>query len=115
MTLEFRNDFTRPIQITPRAIGFEVKAGCAVACFTTKEEVINAITEYLNDPKTVEEKYDNSAGGGLAPEAEDRAERPTRSLNEVLRPPRPIQETGRGITNARYEDQGDCCDEAPSR
>ena len=37
--------------------GYLVVIGCQTAGFSTKEELIEAITEYVNDPKGTEEKY----------------------------------------------------------
>jgi hypothetical protein len=38
-------------------IGYIVNIGCQVAGFTTKEDLLKAITEYVNDPGATEKKY----------------------------------------------------------
>lgn len=37
--------------------GYIVNIGCQVAGFTTKEDLLKAITEYVNDPEATEKKY----------------------------------------------------------
>jgi hypothetical protein len=38
-------------------MGYIVNIGCQVAGFTTKEDLLKAITEYVNDPEATENKY----------------------------------------------------------
>ncbi len=37
--------------------GFIVKAGCCTLVFTDKKVMLNAIEDYINDPKKMEEEY----------------------------------------------------------
>lgn len=41
-------------------MGYIVTIGCQTAGFTTKEDLLKAITEYVNDPEATEKKYYNN-------------------------------------------------------
>jgi hypothetical protein len=47
----------RDFQVKKGVMGYIVTIGCQVAGFTTKEDLLKAITEYVNDPEATEKKY----------------------------------------------------------
>lgn len=47
----------RDFQVKKGVMGYIVTIGCQVAGFTTKEDLLKAITEYVNDPGATEKKY----------------------------------------------------------
>ena len=65
-------EFGSPIPYDIRIIGssnkgFIVNCGCATLTFTDKEKMLDAIRDYLNDPKGVEKVY-NSCNAVNRPE-----------------------------------------------
>ena len=47
----------RDFTVKKGVMGYIVTIGCQVAGFTTKEDLLKAITEYVNDPGATEKKY----------------------------------------------------------
>jgi hypothetical protein len=47
----------RQFTVSKGLMGYVVNIGCQTCGFTTKEELIYAITDYINDPKGMEKKY----------------------------------------------------------
>ena len=47
----------RDFTVKKGVMGYIVTIGCQVAGFTTKEDLIKAITEYIGDPGATEKKY----------------------------------------------------------
>ena len=60
--------------------GFIVKVGCGTFAFSSKEELLGALTEFLNDPKILEDEYNKSC-----------APHPMDTMAEV--PNMPVEET----------------------
>jgi hypothetical protein len=59
--MEFGNALPYDIKISgSHNKGFIVKAGCCIAIFTEKEKLLEAIGEYIDDPKGMEKKYNES-------------------------------------------------------
>jgi hypothetical protein len=49
----------RDFTVKKGVMGYIVTIGCQVAGFTTKDDLLKAITEYVNDPEATEKKYNN--------------------------------------------------------
>lgn len=47
----------RDFQVKKGVMGYIVNIGCQVAGFSTKEDLLKAITEYVSDPEGTEKKY----------------------------------------------------------
>jgi pyruvate-formate lyase len=47
----------RDFQVKKGVMGYIVTIGCQVAGFSNKEDLLKAITEYVNDPGATEKKY----------------------------------------------------------
>ena len=53
------------ITIEPTAnMGFAVHVGCCHVVFTEKNLMLDALAEYLADPKGMEREYNRNCGGG---------------------------------------------------
>jgi hypothetical protein len=53
----------RDFTVKQGVMGYIVTIGCQVAGFTTKEDLLKEITEYVNDPEATEKKYYNPLSG----------------------------------------------------
>jgi hypothetical protein len=53
----------RDFTVKQGVMGYIVTIGCQVAGFTTKEDLLKAITEYVNDQGATEQKYYNPLSG----------------------------------------------------
>lgn len=53
----------RDFTVKKGVMGYIVTIGCQVAGFTTKEDLLKAITEYVGDPEATEKKYYNPLSG----------------------------------------------------
>jgi len=59
--IEFKNPLPYDIKISGSANGgFILQAGCCTCTFTDKNTMLAAIEDYINDPKGVEEKYNEA-------------------------------------------------------
>ena len=95
--MEFGNALPHDIKISgSHNKGFIVKAGCSISVFSTKKDLLEAIGEYIDDPKAMEKKYNKS---NVAPQ-ELATDSPSSS---ELRP----------IPNSNQEEQ--CNEESPDR
>jgi hypothetical protein len=47
----------RDFTVKKGVMGYIVTIGCQVAGFSNKEDLLKAITEYVNDPEATEKKY----------------------------------------------------------
>jgi hypothetical protein len=47
----------RDFTVKQGVMGYIVTIGCQVAGFSNKEDLLKAITEYVNDPEATEKKY----------------------------------------------------------
>ena len=62
--MEFGNALPHDINISGSGNkGFIVRVGCCTAVFTDKKEMLNAIEDYINDPKKMEKAYNESNQG----------------------------------------------------
>ena len=50
----------REFTVTSGVRGFCVRIGCQIAGFSTKEDLLVALTEYITDPEATEKKYYSS-------------------------------------------------------
>lgn len=57
----------RQFTVQKGVMGYVVTIGCQVAGFSTKEDLIKAITEYVTDPEATEKKYYPTVGENLIP------------------------------------------------
>jgi hypothetical protein len=55
----------RDFQVKNGVMGYIVNIGCQVAGFSNKEDLLKAITEYVNDPEATEKKYYHGSAGLL--------------------------------------------------
>ncbi len=51
------------INIEPLNLGFMVRVGCQTIAVRSKQELIRALTDYINDPSGVEKAYYNGELG----------------------------------------------------
>jgi hypothetical protein len=51
----------REFIVTPGIVGFKVRIGCSEAYFGNKDDLRQAICNYLNDPQTEEKRYRRNA------------------------------------------------------
>lgn len=47
----------RSLTIHPILNGYLVQAGCQQVAFTSREQLISSLRDYLNDPKNTEERF----------------------------------------------------------
>ena len=63
MTLEFKNSIPYDIKIIPSHNGgFIVRAGCSVTVFETADNMLAAIKEFVDDPESVEGRFNARDG-----------------------------------------------------
>lgn len=77
----------RQFTVQKGVMGYVVTIGCQVAGFSTKEDLIKAITEYVTDPEATEKKhYPTNQLAGVPPQPDPEPtiqRRPNPSLQGV--------------------------------
>lgn len=58
---------TRDITIKPLLNGFVARVGCQEICFTDKQTMLTALSEYYDNPDAVEERFLKRAINRLTP------------------------------------------------
>jgi len=111
--MEFKMEPMRTIEIRPAGSGgFIVNVGCANFAYTSKNKLIEDLTEYIRDPQAVEKEYNKHhkaydeqcaperpsvAGGGLGSAREQDAFEPvpeTDNQSEAVDPAADIESSG---------------------
>jgi hypothetical protein len=61
MAIVFENSLPYDIRISGSANkGFILNVGCCTCVFTNKKEMLNVISDYIDDPKKMEKEYTQS-------------------------------------------------------